>query len=77
MVQEVVPGVILITTKAGKNLINQIFLFNSSYSAERVLLLYKYQKQYGSGYESYNGCGGGINIFMGENFAWGSSWVKI
>ena len=67
-------GVILITTKAGKKSDKPNISFNSSYSAERVLLLYKYQEQYGSGYESCNGCGGGINIFMGENFAWGSKF---
>ncbi|MBK8955885.1 MAG: SusC/RagA family TonB-linked outer membrane protein [Saprospiraceae bacterium] len=67
-------GVILVTTKSGKKSTKPTISVNSSFSVEEVLLLYKYQEQYGSGYESCNGCGGGINIFMGENFAWGSKF---
>lgn len=32
----------------------------------------KQQDKFGSGYASCGGCGGGIDIFMGENFAWGA-----
>jgi TonB-linked SusC/RagA family outer membrane protein len=67
-------GVILVTTKKGKNNDKANISFTSSYSAEEAYILYKNQEKYGSGYESCNGCGGGINIFMGENFAWGSEF---
>lgn len=65
-------GVILITTKKGKKGDRPNISVSSSYSAEEPYLIYKTQERFGSGYESCNGCGGGINIFMGENFAWGS-----
>ncbi len=67
-------GVILITTKKGKKAEKANISVTSSYSVEEAYLLYQSQQQYGSGYESCNGCGGGINIFMGENFAWGSKF---
>jgi TonB-linked SusC/RagA family outer membrane protein len=67
-------GVILVTTKNGRKADKPNISFNSSYSREKALLLYEYQEVYGSGYESCNGCGGGIKIFMGENFAWGSKF---
>jgi TonB-linked SusC/RagA family outer membrane protein len=67
-------GVILITTKKGKKADKANISISSSYSQETPYILFKYQEQYGSGYESCNGCGGGINIFMGENFAWGSKF---
>lgn len=67
-------GVILITTKKGKRAEKANISITSSYSSEKAYLVYKNQEVYGSGYESCNGCGGGINIFMGENFAWGSKF---
>ncbi len=65
-------GVILITTKKGKRGDKANITFSSSYSEEMPYLVYKPQQQFGSGYKSCNGCGGGIDIFMGENFAWGA-----
>ncbi|MEO6037096.1 MAG: SusC/RagA family TonB-linked outer membrane protein, partial [Saprospiraceae bacterium] len=65
-------GVILITTKKGKKGDKANISISSSYSAEEPYLIYESQQQFGSGYKSCNGCGGGIDIFMGENFAWGA-----
>jgi TonB-linked SusC/RagA family outer membrane protein len=65
-------GVILITTKKGKKAERANINITSSYSAEDPYLIYKTQEKFGSGYKSCNGCGGGIDIFMGENFAWGA-----
>ncbi len=67
-------GVILITTKTGKKSEKPNITLTASKSIEEVMLLYKYQEEYGSGYESCNGCGGSIKIFAGENFAWGSKF---
>ncbi|MEO6760429.1 MAG: SusC/RagA family TonB-linked outer membrane protein [Saprospiraceae bacterium] len=65
-------GVILITTKKGKKGDKANISVSSSYSAEEAYLVYKSQDKFGSGYKSCNGCGGGIDIFMGENFSWGA-----
>ncbi|MBL0259534.1 MAG: SusC/RagA family TonB-linked outer membrane protein [Saprospiraceae bacterium] len=67
-------GVILITTKKGKSndLGRPNVSLSTSYSSDNVYLIMKQQQQFGSGYQSCGGCGGGINIFMGENFAWGA-----
>ena len=65
-------GVILITTKKGRKDEKANVTFSSSFSAEKAYLIYQTQQQYGSGYKTCNGCGGGIDIFMGENFAWGA-----
>lgn len=65
-------GVILITTKKGKKAEKANITLSSSYSVEEAYVLYKNQQKFGSGYKSCNGCGGGIDIFMGENFAWGA-----
>ena len=67
-------GVILITTKKGKRGDKANISFTSSYSVEEAYVLYKNQERFGSGYASCGGCGGGINIFMGENFAWGAEY---
>jgi TonB-linked SusC/RagA family outer membrane protein len=67
-------GVVLITTKKGKKAEKANISVSSSYSQETPYILFKYQEQYGSGYESCNGCGGTTKIFMGENFAWGSKF---
>ena len=67
-------GVILITTKKGKANDKPRISFSSSYSVEEAYILYKNQERFGSGYATCGGCGGGINIFMGENFAWGSEF---
>ena len=65
-------GVILITTKKGKKGDKANISISSSYSAEEAYLLYQPQEKFGSGYKTCNGCGGGIDIFMGENFSWGA-----
>ncbi len=65
-------GVVLITTKKGKKGDKANISLSSSYSAEEAYLMYQPQEKFGSGYQSCNGCGGGINIFMGENFSWGA-----
>ncbi len=73
-------GVILITTKKGKGTKGgKAFKVSvgSSYSQERVYILTKRQDQWGSGYASCGGCGGGININMGENFSWGSPFDGV
>ena len=67
-------GVILITTKKGKSNEKPRITLTSSYSLEEAYVLFQNQEKYGSGYASCGGCGGGINIFMGENFAWGSEF---
>ncbi|MBK8245238.1 MAG: SusC/RagA family TonB-linked outer membrane protein [Saprospiraceae bacterium] len=67
-------GVILITTKKGRSNAESkpTISFSSSLSSESVYLVMKQQDKFGSGYASCGGCGGGIDIFMGENFAWGA-----
>lgn len=65
-------GVILITTKKGQKGEKANIQVTSSYSFDEAYLLYKNQQEYGSGYQTCNGCGGGVNIFMGENFSWGA-----
>lgn len=65
-------GVILVTTKKGRTAEKANITVTSSYSFEEAYLLYKNQESFGSGYQTCGGCGGGINIFMGENFAWGA-----
>jgi TonB-linked SusC/RagA family outer membrane protein len=67
-------GVILITTKKGRASNNgrPRISVGSSVSTERPYLVMKQQERFGSGYKSCNGCGGGIDIFMGENFSWGA-----
>lgn len=67
-------GVVLITTKKGSNSANghPKVSIGSSYSVEQVNLVFKEQSKFGSGYKTCNGCGGGIDIFMGENFSWGA-----
>jgi TonB-linked SusC/RagA family outer membrane protein len=67
-------GVILITTKKGKRGDKANISVSSSYSVEEAYVLFQNQERYGSGYKSCNGCGGGIDIFMGENFAWGAEF---
>ena len=67
-------GVILITTKKGKRAEKANITLTSSYSVEEAYVLYKPQQEYGSGYATCGGCGGGIDIFMGENFAWGKKF---
>jgi TonB-linked SusC/RagA family outer membrane protein len=67
-------GVLLVTTKKGrfgKDMKPRVSL-SSSYSREKVYLVMKQQDKFGSGYASCNGCGGGTEIFMGENFGWGA-----
>jgi len=66
-------GVVLITTKKGKGTEGRPKVsFSSSASTERVYLVMKQQNKFGSGYKTCNGCGGGTDIFMGENFSWGA-----
>src|SRR5215203_5833091 len=67
-------GVILITTKKGRASANgrPRISVGSSVSTERPYLVMKQQDKFGSGYKTCNGCGGGIDIFMGENFSWGA-----
>lgn len=67
-------GVILITTKKGKKTENNRpnISVSTSYSGEKAYLIMKQQQKFGSGYQTCGGCGGGINIFMGENFSWGA-----
>lgn len=67
-------GVILITTKKGRSNAESkpTISFSSSLSSESVYLVMKQQDKFGSGYATCGGCGGGIDIFMGENFAWGA-----
>jgi len=67
-------GVVLITTKKGSNSASghPKVSIGSSYSVEQVNLVFKEQSSFGSGYKSCNGCGGGTDIFMGENFSWGA-----
>ncbi len=67
-------GVILITTKKGRKNEKASISITSSYSAEEAYVLFKNQERFGSGYKSCNGCGGGIDIYMGENFAWGAEF---
>jgi TonB-linked SusC/RagA family outer membrane protein len=69
-------GVILITTKRGKPGKGKPYKINvgSSYSQERAYIMTKRQSQWGSGYASCGGCGGGIDINMGENFSWGKAF---
>lgn len=69
-------GVILITTKKGKGGRDgrPRVSVNSSYSTDKVYMVYKQQEKFGSGYATCNGCGGGIDIFMGENFSWGAAY---
>ena len=66
-------GVILITTKKGKTGTKPRISVNSSLSTDRVYLVMEEQTKYGSGYKTCNGCGGGTDIFMGENFSWGAA----
>lgn len=73
-------GVILITTKkgkAGKNGKAFKISVGSSYSQERVYIMTKRQDQWGSGYASCGGCGGGIEINTGENFSWGKAFDGV
>lgn len=67
-------GVVLITTKKGTMSTNghPRVSIGSSYSVEQVNLVFKQQNKFGSGYQTCNGCGGGTDIFMGENFSWGA-----
>ncbi len=65
-------GVILITTKKGKKADKANVSISSSYSAEEAYLVYKNQEKFGSGYATCGGCGGGTDIYMGENFGWGA-----
>lgn len=69
-------GVILITTKKGKSSKDgrPRVSVGSSLSAEAAYLVMKQQEKFGSGYKSCNGCGGGVDIFMGENFSWGAEF---
>ncbi len=66
-------GVILVTTKKGREGSKPQISFSTSFSQERVYLIFKQQEQFGSGYKTCGGCGGGIDIFMGENFSWGAA----
>jgi TonB-linked SusC/RagA family outer membrane protein len=65
-------GVILVTTKKGKESTKPKISFTTSFSRERAYLIFKQQQRWGSGYKTCGGCGGGIDIFMGENFSWGA-----
>ncbi len=67
-------GVVLITTKKGKKGDKANISVSSSISSDKAYLIYKQQEKWGSGYASCGGCGGGTNIFMGENFAWGAAF---
>ncbi len=65
-------GVILVTTKKGRQSAKPEISFSTSFSREKAYVLFQQQQRFGSGYKSCGGCGGGIDIFMGENFAWGA-----
>ena len=67
-------GVILITTKKGKKAEKANVTVNSSYSIDNAYVMFQNQERFGSGYATCGGCGGGIDIFMGENFAWGKEF---
>lgn len=67
-------GVVLITTKKGKKSDKANVTISSSYSVEEAYVLYQNQERFGSGYATCGGCGGGTEIFMGENFAWGKEF---
>ncbi len=67
-------GVVVITTKKGKKGEKANINVSSSISRDKAYLIYKQQEKWGSGYQTCGGCGGGINIFMGENFSWGAPY---
>ncbi|MCC6583048.1 MAG: SusC/RagA family TonB-linked outer membrane protein, partial [Chitinophagales bacterium] len=73
-------GVILITTKKGKApKEGKPFKVSigTSLSFEKPYILFKKQDKFGSGYKSCNGCGGDVDIFMGENYAWGAEFDGV
>ncbi len=67
-------GVVLITTKKGRKGDKPSITISSSYSVEEAYLIYQNQEKFGSGYATCGGCGGGTDIYMGENFAWGPAF---
>src|SRR5690606_32251886 len=62
-------GVLLITTKKGKNGQMQVGV-NSSYSTEKAYVLLQRQDQYGQGYDN-------AHFDTGENWSWGPAFDGV